>query len=381
MKFLIILFIFLGARHSLQAQSRFNFTLNDLTHLYPLPERQNVRFMLQPQSAGTKGELLSYDIFQRLPNIVPSFEPDKMYQQSWKVVAVRIDPCNAEISTPNACQAQVRLVWQPLVIREAQVTTLDASIHTFYVLNRNEFQQMMLSYQNFQSRYAIRDAAALQVSPKIKSLGYASSYWQDYTKWILSFIGKQNLSRVTFMIVNPLGNFWVFAGYEYSQGQMQILDIPGIGKKSQLITATQLGSAETFFKVNPMPANNNLYFQFLVNSEKAKKTFTQEQILNVARTSFVIENPLRHHSGTIDCASCHLSRSVTSLMKTSFPQWSWPELLKGSAYFGNAVSNVVMQRPLSSEVLRMLGYFNKTPIISDRVLHETEESLKNLNRR
>lgn len=361
-----------------KAQNFQNLTANDLTHLFPLPSRQEIRLMLHPQSSQSKGELLPQEFYQRLPNIVPGMDAQKLYQQSWKVVAIRLDPCNAETSTPQGCQAQVRLVWQPLVIRESQVSTLDASIHTFYSLTRSEWSALLSAYQQFQGAKDFRQLLPLQVSPKLRAYGYNSIYWQNFTNWLLHFIGKQNLVRITFMIVNPLGNFWVFAGHAIKNFQMELLSIPGVDKKSQLVSSSKLGSLETFTKITPQPVGMTSYFQFLENSDKAKKSWSQEQILAVAKVAFSIENPLRHHPGTIDCASCHASRSVTSLMKNSFLNWNWPVLLKGIAYPATNQRSPMSSQVLSSEVLRMLGYFNKTPIISERVVYETDVSLRQL---
>lgn len=360
--------------------SQIRMGLNDLTYLLPLPSVEQIPALLQTRSAGVRGELLPYSIYQKLPRIVPNLDPAALYQQSWKVVAIRLDPCFMETVRRNGCQPQIRLVWQPIVIKEYTVATVDASIHTFYDVPPSEWQQFLQAYSRLRGVRS-RDVSQmpLQVSPQIVSTGgYQGVYWREFSKLILDYAGERNLSRLTFMNVNPMGNMWVFAGYHVVNGALVLMKIPGIDKNAQAVTAKRIASAETFLGVTPRPGGHDHYFTFAADSETAKKTWTQEQIQTAVRAAAEIENPLRHNSGTVSCASCHVSRSVSFLARGSFPKWDWNQILKGIVYTGSMNTTNTTTTFIRSDSLRMLGYFDRTPVISDRVIHDTDLSIRQL---
>lgn len=369
--------LFILFYYQILAATPISWGLNDLTHLLPLPKSDEVSFMLSPQSKEGKGELIPLEIYKRLPTIVPRISPDQLYQHSWKVIALRFDPCFNDLPTPGKCQAQIRMVWQPLFFKSYSSSTIDASIHTFYNLSNHEWHEFIQAYALIKQTKVRNNLGQepLQISPPLLQMGYKSDYWQKLSHLILKFAGQNNLSRLTIMTVNPVGNLWVFAGYKVTDGFLTLLTIPGIDKKSQAVSSRTLGSIETAININPDPQGQNIYMQFLAGSSNAKKTWTPEQILEVGKISLSIENPNFHNSGTVSCASCHTTRSVNILLKNSFPNWIWKKI----SYTGNTnLKNTTAQFSLG-ESLRMLGYFGQTPIISDRVINETDVSIRQLS--
>jgi hypothetical protein len=372
---IILLFIFFY--YQILLATPISWGLNDLTHLLPLPKSDEVSLLLGPQSKEGKGELIPLEIYKRLPTIVPRISPEQLYQHAWKVIALRFDPCFNDLPAPGKCQAQIRMVWQPLFFKNYSSSTIDASIHTFYNLSPQEWLEFIQKYALIKQTKVRNNLGQepLQISPTLLQMGYKSDYWQKLSHLILKFTGQKNLSRLTIMTVNPVGNLWVFAGYKVTDGFLTLLTIPGIDKKSQAVSSRTLGSIETAININPDPQDQNIYMQFLAGSSNAKKTWTPEQILAVGKTSLSLENPNFHNSATVSCASCHTTRSVNILLKKSFPNWDWKKI----SYTGNSnLKNTTAQFSLG-ESLRMLGYFGQTPIISDRVINETDVSIRQLS--
>lgn len=371
MRLLFCFLLFVG----LSAFGQQRLGLNDITHLFPLPKMDEVSLMWHARTASTRGELLPYSYFQQLPRLVSGLDSVKLYQQSLKVVAVRLDPCFMETAL-RGCQPQIRLVWQPLVVKEYTSATIDASVHTFYDLTSNDWQGLIQEYRQLKSSVRYRNLDPLQVSPALLSLGYQSQYWKAFSSIVLKYVGVQNLVRVTFMNVNPMGNAWAFGAYKPVNGKLEIQPIPGIDKKAQVVISKQSVGAETLLDAVPRPSNQDHFFRFLNDSQTAKRIFPPEHIQSAARTAFEFENTRIHNSGTISCASCHLTRSVSLLARGSFPQWDWKQILKGVAYLGTSNMTNTTASFIHGESLRMLGYFGRQPVISDRVINDTDLALR-----
>ena len=121
---------------SMSASASWN--LNDVTFLMPLPQQIEGNQLLQLNSPAKGGSLLPEELTLKIPPL--SIQRDNAQViASLRVVAVRVDPC-FPLPVPEACQRQVRLVWQPLEIGiRSKVQTVDAALHSFYVLTDEEF--------------------------------------------------------------------------------------------------------------------------------------------------------------------------------------------------------------------------------------------------
>lgn len=124
----VLFALFLG----FQAQAA---SLNDYSILLPLPHQDQLKLVLGPQSQGSRGVLLPTRLSKGLPALVPGFgDKDEIVAERVRVVAVRLDPCFFEGVGPIKCQAQIRMVWQPLLLDRRVPMTQDAALHTFYNL-------------------------------------------------------------------------------------------------------------------------------------------------------------------------------------------------------------------------------------------------------
>ncbi len=73
-------------------------------------------------------------------------ETSEVIYEKLRVVGIRVDPCFPLMPPATGCQAQVRMVWQPIETDgNGQTRFIDAAVHTFYNLSDLEFSETCLS--------------------------------------------------------------------------------------------------------------------------------------------------------------------------------------------------------------------------------------------
>src|SRR6185503_19656134 len=71
-----------------------------------------------------------------------------LYYDELRVVAMRIDPCFANlgpITNPATCKNQLRLVLQPLRFEAGTTGMVDGAVHAFYSITRDELVSLVKS--------------------------------------------------------------------------------------------------------------------------------------------------------------------------------------------------------------------------------------------
>ena len=109
-------------------------TLCDVSILYPLPEAgSDQNDLLGAADEGERGVLLPEDVVEALP-MFPFMTQDTINYGPLRVVGIRFDGCHDD---GEGCEAQIRMVMQPLSIRsEAR----DSALHLFYSLEDEGIQ-------------------------------------------------------------------------------------------------------------------------------------------------------------------------------------------------------------------------------------------------
>lgn len=393
MKTIVLLITLLGVA---PAFSQTSLGLNDISILVPLPQTpEQMNYLLNPVSqisTATKNELLPTEVFKFLPVLTPAIMQDSMYENNLKVVGIRFDPCFAEGFTPTGCQSQIRLVWQPIYFRTNnsngtnKVNTIDAAIHTFYNLNRTQFNQV------FAELTAISNTdkkAALQIHPTILAEGFEGAYWKQLKNLVLKYSGKKNLVRATAMTVR-MDRVWGFQGVDFiaSENKWTQIEIPTlkVPNKPDARVVNQSFFLEpdsllnlTEFKggVSLMEVSNKAWFRLLSDSQKYAKTESEDEILGAIKHAYDLENPKKHNPGTIDCVSCHIAQTVRLWGDKNFKNWDFNTLVKAEKYtnVSQNLSNTSLN-PQNTNRMRAFGYFDDEPLISQRIINETAEILR-----
>jgi hypothetical protein len=353
------------------------FGLNDVSILLPLPSSQAISSMLSPADQGAQGTLLPKDIYRHFPALDDRFDAESLYDNNFKVVGIRIDPCFFE-SPSTTCRRQIRMVWQPLVVLRGKTSTLDASIHTFYEFNESEWRIVLKKWADI----AKGDLSqGLQINPTLKSEGYTGATWTQLKKIILESCGDKSLTRVTGMQVTA-SRVWTFRGYDRSSGDWINMSIPRVNGTLQAFVL----QPEVLFNLDqfqgtlaPAPGSEDSFLSLIANSQDFKNRTSASDVSTLMSHVIQFENPGVHNPGTLDCVSCHLAQTTRLWGENNFPKWDWKNGFNSSRYPSdlNLENNSV--NPFNVNRLRAFGYFDADPILSQRVVNETANVSKTLN--
>lgn len=373
--FLISSFVFLSG---LTSEARWN--LNDVSFLLPLPQTTDSDGLLNIHAPGLGGTLLPKIFLGTIPPLTPVLTEDQG-AESLRVVAVRIDPC-FPLPTPLACQRQIRLVWQPLEPRpNHSVQSMDAALHSFYVLEEAEFTALLKDLLSWKARYQVQtDGRPLQVHPAWAQHGVNSPALREFQKIVLKFAGFGNLSRVTAMVVRGEGNMWVFAGFEVRNRQLQLFKVPRIPRFSQAFMNFAV-PADHFERglISPLPGGEDHFEKVIANSDIVRSG-SKEILESELRALHRIENPQIFNPENMDCVSCHVAQTARIWLENNRSDLRTAELWQEHAY-KNARHDLRNLSPhlKNTHIIRAFGYFENDIAISQRVIYESAEVADRLN--
>ncbi len=366
--------------------------MNDISILLPLPQTTaELNLFLSPTSQNNvsqKNELLPANVFKFLPILTPMVDQEALYQNNLKVIGIRFDPCFGEGFTPVPCQAQIRLVWQPIYFRtdasgKNAVNTIDAAVHSFYNLDLATWNLVIAEVEAIS---ATEKTAPLQVHPTILSEGLSGQYWKNLKTIVLKYAGAKNFVRATAMTVR-MERVWGFQGVDFVQNKWTQIEIPTLKvpnrPEARVVNQSLFLEPDflldlTEFKggVSLMEVSNQTWFRLLSDSKKFAETQTEDEIVTALSHAHDLENPKKHNPGTIDCVSCHVAQTIRLWGDKHFSSWDAKTVFKNELYV-NSVQNLknTSVNPEHTNRLRAFGYFNDEPVISQRIINETAEIL------
>lgn len=294
--------------------------LNDVSVLFPLPSSaaEQSDGLLAMTAKGARGELLPKRMFEELPSIFGSVASDLIgatnsaSYDNLRVVAMRIDPCFAELEPPasgQGCRNQVRLVVQETEVGSA----FDSGLHLFYAVSREEVLELVRAIGGLRQKLAVsRALGKLQPHPLMVEQGLAGEMASGVRAAILAHAGSENLVRITRMTQNN-GPFWDFSGFEVESGKlvpMHIPTLPADGDAKQTIERN-FGAFQGL-EANP-PSGSTDEITLLSRPTEASALSESERAAKL--TSLLrVENPGAHSPDTIDCASCHAATPIKKLV-------------------------------------------------------------------
>jgi hypothetical protein len=361
-----------------------DWSMNDATIVYPLPQSESdMSHLLGPDDQGPGGALLPQKFWRRIPPINQGESTARTYR-NLRVVAVRLDPC---FLFEGGCKPQVRFVWQPIdkaaygSSSPYGLEAKDAAVHTFYSLEPSVFRQFIGEYDQLVS--ASPEAGVnlpLQVHPVIRQQGLGGSFARDLNQLLLKYCGEANLWRVTSMSTLVGGDKWEFRGFNIVNGKLVDIVIPRTGNATKQSFSISLANDREYMNgmIAPSPRGEDNLNVLLRDSLMlgAKDGSTLEMLgESVAR----IENPDIHNPESMDCVSCHSTQAAGTLLFRRVP-WlrTDQEVLKHAYQSASPLQNLAATRD-SPRVFRALGYFEKSPVLSRRVINETAAAVALLN--
>lgn len=344
------------------------FSLQDLSMLLPLPLVREKDELLAPYELTSDGRLLSEKTFQRMIDLVPEHNNEYIWKNQLRVVAIRLDPCFVESKGPLPCRRQVRLVWQPVLAMNGEVTTRDAAIHSFYEFTENEFLRLK---QQWELLATVETGQPLQVHSVLKAQGYRGPFWKQLRKVILENCTQKNLIRMTTMNVMADEQLWIFSGFDIVNGEPVAMQIPRVGGPTQAITQTAFQFKSYAGGMTPSPEEDPEFSLLVEDSHWFKKKMTEKQVFETMGKVYDFENPEKHNTATLDCASCHLANMARQWGEHHYPQLDWQNAFKSREFQSPYNLKNTTRSEIRPNQFRVFGYFGSEPVISQRVINET----------
>lgn len=349
-------------------------TLNDVSFLMPLPVAGKEASLLSMSDDGMKGPLLPRRLYDGLPLLVEKQSGDELYREL-RVISARVDPCFPGSAPPAApsCVKQVRLVAQPVFVKDGVLTTRDATVHLFYSLDATTFSGVV------QHLFALDEAAgpmtdgALDVHPVLRRQGLDGPYHGRVKAMLLEACGFATLTRVAFMSVDEQGRQWRFGAFNVVGGALVDDLIPRL--PTLKVQAFQEFGTESFRNGSLIPAAPNDELDTLLSESSMR--LLDPRTLNKALTSALrIEHPERSSPKTIDCASCHVaSRARRNAETFHHVDSSGHADLFTAPDFDLSRIDAVKDDP---KALRAFGYVGRDSAFSQRTINESAAVAKAL---
>lgn len=353
--------------------------VDDVSFLYPLPELRLRLSLLGANETGPRGPLLPQEVVRSLPPLDTLQTNDDLYYL-FRVLSVRIDPCfpGLGVKEERDCKNQIRLVMQPVVleVRGAGLTTMDLALHLFYTLGRDELAGFLQELTDLRAAAGIARAdGPVGVHRALAKEGIEGPFAKAFRTLLLDHAGKDNLTRVTFMGVEQVGQIWRFGGFDLDGGKATAMSIPLVNVNEQIFQNRDLDGA-TFTAAGtspPSPSEDDIRLLF---DPVALASATDDARRAAYRHALRIENPKTSSPETIDCATCHVAMAARRFVEKTYGLSAdgVPERYvhpRGMPLDGATVAR--------TNELRAFGYLDARPSISQRTVNETAEVVLHVN--
>jgi hypothetical protein len=348
--------------------------LNDVSYLMPLPHQVGTDKLLRLEDSARGGNLLPRTLLAAIPPLTVTMT-DQQAEDALRVIAVRLDPC-FPLPTPLSCQRQIRMVWQPLEVgRKQQVQTVDAALHSFYVLSDDEFNKLLKEISNWKIKYPVpTEGLPLQVHPAWGAEKDHSPALQEFNKIILKYAGLENLTRVTAMVLRGAGDMWAFQGFEMNDGKLQLAKIPRVQNGSQAFINLAV-PADHFLRgqISPEPKSEDSINLIIRNSQRLEEG-NEALIRKEVQAALRIENPKFFNPENMDCVSCHVAQPAREWTQRKRSDIGISDLFQNFGY-QNSKYNLKNKTQIlgNTQIIRAFGYFGHEVSISQRVINESAE--------
>lgn len=351
------------------------FDLNDVSWLLPLPSPAQHSQLLGFTAAGSKGPLLPRRHYDALPGLVTNQDAATLFSK-FRVISARLDPCFPR-EPASGCIKQLRLVAQPVVVKDFKTSTEDATIHLFYELTDAELEDAKASVRQLRQLAAgATDGKPLDVHPVMRAEGLTGPYASALHAMLTRLCGEQNLTRVAFMQLVQEDVAWNFGALNLVNGALVADPIP------RLTNLTRQGVQEfgnTDFRSGQLqPAASGDQLSLLLSESELRLTDTRTYDRAIT-SALQLEHPARTNPLTVDCASCHVaSRALTNARRErSVDLSAHVDRYPGNPRFDLRRVDAVGDDP---RALRSFGYFGDQSALSQRTINESAEVAEALSR-
>jgi hypothetical protein len=348
--------------------------MNDVTILVPLPPSNAAPVLLRGADLADDGtSFVPRVLFDRLVKESELGQPILMPATHGRLqlVAVRFDLCDRQVpgACPEAEDARLRLVFQPIF---TDGLSQDAGFHAFYSIENEEIAAAVAALRDL-AKIAPAQAGLLRVSPAL-SAPNPEAYATKLRAFVKRYGGESRLVRLT---VNAQPEIfgqvrWELRGVEKKGDAFVDMRIVG----ATAISESVFLNGTPGFDVTPLtdtPAG--LSGAITQRTFDAANAATKREYLAALTT---VDNPMTHTAETVACVACHVSTVVMSARAASA---AIDPLTLPGRYVSTFDLSVAGGKAAETRATRALGYLGRQPMISQRVVNETAQTLKEIHER
>lgn len=198
------------------------------------------------------------------------------------------------ITEPDSCKNQLRLIFQPMVMKGGAATTEDSAV-------------LRLLHDGG------KRMGPLAQHPIMKAQGLEGPMAKGLNAVVLRYAGAKNFERFTIFSTSGLGTAWNFKGFDVRAGVTSPMAIPTVPQGTTTVAFFRGFAKKTLSGdfTPPTTASDNL--QLFANDDLTSAATAQKKQA-AFDAALRIENPDIHSPDTIDCASCHAAQPVRTMM-------------------------------------------------------------------
>jgi hypothetical protein len=351
--------------------------MNDVTILVPLPPSNATPVLLRGTDVADDGTaFVPRAHFDRLAAarellgsspVLGAATYDRLH-----LIAVRFDLCDRHLpgACPEAEDARMRLVFQPLFQDGA---AQDAGFHAFYSVRTDEIAGAVAALRDL-AMIAPPQNGALRVSPALAAAN-PGAYATKVRAFVTRYGGATRLVRLT-MNAQPeifAQVRWVFRGVEKNGDAF--VDMPMVGAGATDISESVILSNDGYDVMPITDTPSGLLGAITKNVFVAANAAKQRDYFAALAAA---ENPMTHSAETVACVACHVSTFVTNVRATgsSIDPLTFPE-----RYTSKFDLSTAGGKSATSTGIRAFGYLGRQPMISQRVVNDTAQTLAEIEQR
>jgi hypothetical protein len=339
--------------------------MNDVSILLPLP-----RALDAPVLAGLNEALIGrrwYDALAGRGDIGPRTGAAIAFAD-FQVVAVRFDLCDRAAigACPRDAAGRLRLVLQPLYVRDGATFAHDVALHAFYRIPADEVGAVVAELRQLAGRGHAAADAPLGVSPA--AAAGDAVYLGALRGLVRRYARAAELVRLTVIgqAANAAAFVWIFRGLDRDGDGFVAMMIPGVAAAQQTV---QLAGGDTVYRSEPI-ADAPSGFALATNGPRFAAAAADQRAAAVAALA-ELQNPTLHDTVDTQCIGCHLATFLTA--RRAATSGIDPAALPGwFATHAAAVPTIARQ---DARVVRAFGWAGNAPAISQRVVNDTAEVL------
>jgi hypothetical protein len=355
--------------------------MNDVTILTPPPQSIAAPVLLRGTDLADDGTVFVpralYDPLVTGPtggSIFTSVQPSDVREKydRLQLVAVRFDLCDRH--RPGACpqaeDGRMRLVFQ---LATDGAGAEDVGFHAFYAIRNDELAGAVEALRDL-AHAAPPQSGALRVSPAL-SAADPTAYAMKLRAFVKRYGGETRLVRLTMNALNLkfAQITWEFRGVEKHGDAFVAIPIVGSSATSEQVALTGMPGYDTFPSTDTPPGLLGASRQYMFDAADAA---TKRAYL---ATLTAVDNPLSHTAETVACAACHVSTVVLNARATAT---ATDALTLPGRYTSTYDLSIAGGKSAQTQnTLRAFGYLGTQPMISQRVVNETAQTLTEIDQR